>query len=113
MTPVAKYRARRDNIPVATGAMEARGGNAYIEDWPNARLVKDAHLGVLWDGTSNINALDAIHRALRKEHAHHVLRGSRRSSADRWDFGSVSNPYGEGRCFSFRLCGRGCYLSRE
>ncbi|WP_441280463.1 acyl-CoA dehydrogenase family protein [Tardiphaga sp. 862_B3_N1_1] len=74
MTPLAKYRACRDNITVATGAMEARGGNGYIEDWPNARLVRDAHLGVLWDGTSNINALDALQRSLKKERAHVDLR---------------------------------------
>ena len=74
MTPLAKYRACRDNITVATGAMEARGGNGYIEDWPNARLVRDAHLGVLWDGTSNINALDALQRSLKKERAHVNLR---------------------------------------
>lgn len=74
MTPVAKYRACRDNVTVATGAMEARGGNGYIEDWPNARLIRDAHLGVLWDGTSNVNALDALQRSLRKERAHIDLR---------------------------------------
>ena len=60
LTPIAKYRACRDNVTVATGAMEARGGNGYIEDWPNARLVRDAHLGLIWEGTSNINAIDAV-----------------------------------------------------
>lgn len=74
MTPLEKDRAYRDNITAATGAMEARGGNGYIEDWPNARLVRDARLGVLWDGTSNINALDALQRSLKKERAHIDLR---------------------------------------
>ncbi|MBU2532727.1 MAG: DNA alkylation response protein, partial [Alphaproteobacteria bacterium] len=45
-------------------------GNGYIEDWPNARLVRDAHLGVIWDGTSSVNALDVIQRAVRKERSH-------------------------------------------
>lgn len=74
LTPIAKYRACRDNVTVATASMEARGGNGYIEDWPNARLVRDAHLGVLWEGTSNINALDAIQRAVSKERAHLALQ---------------------------------------
>jgi len=74
LTPIAKYRACRDNVTVATGAMEARGGNGYIEDWPNARLVRDAHLGLLWEGTSNINALDAVQRAVGKVGAHSALR---------------------------------------
>ena len=33
LTPLLKFRACRDNIPVATGAMEVRGGNGYIEEW--------------------------------------------------------------------------------
>ncbi|MGY4299810.1 acyl-CoA dehydrogenase [Bradyrhizobium sp. i1.4.4] len=73
LTPIVKYRACRDNVSVATGAMEARGGNGYIEDWPNARLVRDAHLGLLWEGTSNINALDAVQRAVGKARAHEAL----------------------------------------
>ena len=74
LTPIVKYRACRDNVTVATGAMEARGGNGYIEDWPNARLVRDAHLGLIWEGTSNINALDAVQRAVGKARAHEALR---------------------------------------
>jgi acyl-CoA dehydrogenase len=70
LTPVHKYRASRDNIRVATGAMEVRGGNGYIEDWVNPKLVRDAHLGVLWEGTSNINALDVTTRAVVKVGAH-------------------------------------------
>jgi hypothetical protein len=54
--------------------MEARGGNGYIEDFPNARLVRDAHLGLLWEGTSNINALDAVQRAVGKARAHEALK---------------------------------------
>jgi hypothetical protein len=73
LTPLLKLRACRDNIRVATGAMEARGGNGYIEDWANARLVRDGHLGVLWEGTSNINALDVITRAVGKQRCHETL----------------------------------------
>ncbi|MEA2889996.1 MAG: hypothetical protein QOI05_789 [Bradyrhizobium sp.] len=73
LTPLLKFRACRDNIPVATGAMEVRGGNGYIEEWVHARLVRDAHIGVLWEGTSNINALDIIQRAVGKSGAHRML----------------------------------------
>jgi alkylation response protein AidB-like acyl-CoA dehydrogenase len=73
LTPLVKLRACRDNIRVATGAMEARGGNGYIEDWANARLVRDGHLGVLWEGTSNINALDVISRAVARQRCHEIL----------------------------------------
>jgi acyl-CoA dehydrogenase len=73
LTPLLKFRACRDNIAVATGAMEVRGGNGYIEEWVNARLVRDAHIGVIWEGTSNINALDIVTRAVGKSRAHRTL----------------------------------------
>ena len=47
---------------VSTGAIEMRGGNGYIEDWRNAKLVRDAHLGVLWEGTSSVNALEIVRK---------------------------------------------------
>jgi acyl-CoA dehydrogenase len=71
-----KYRACRDNVPVATGAMEMRGGNGYIEDWANAKLIRDAHLGLIWEGTSSVNALDIIRRAVGGERAHAALAGA-------------------------------------
>jgi acyl-CoA dehydrogenase len=64
LTPLYKFRACRDNIRVASHALEVRGGNGYIEDWVNARLVRDAQIGTLWEGTSNINALDVVTRAV-------------------------------------------------
>jgi acyl-CoA dehydrogenase len=73
LTPLLKFRACRDNIPVATGSMEVRGGNGYIEEWVHARLIRDAHIGVLWEGTSNINALDIVTRAVGKNRAHRPL----------------------------------------
>lgn len=73
LTPLLKFRACRDNIPVATGSMEVRGGNGYIEEWVHARLVRDAHIGVLWEGTSNINAIDIITRAVGKSGAQKAL----------------------------------------
>ena len=73
LTPIVKFRACRDNIPVATGAMEVRGGNGYIEDFVNARLIRDAQIGLLWEGTSNINALDVTTRAVAKVGAHRDL----------------------------------------
>jgi hypothetical protein len=74
LTGLLKLRACRDNVVVATGAMEARGGNGYIEDWVNPRLIRDAQVGLLWEGTSNINALDVIGRAIGKSGAQRALR---------------------------------------
>ncbi len=68
--------------------MEMRGGNGYIEDFVNARLVRDAHVGVLWEGTSNIAALDAIARAVGKTRSHEALAGSLKTLVRRIDAGA-------------------------
>jgi hypothetical protein len=73
LTPLVKFRACRDAISATRAAMETRGGNGYIEEWVNARMVRDAHIGVLWEGTSNINAIDVVRRAASKEGAHKDL----------------------------------------
>ncbi|MBA4012371.1 MAG: DNA alkylation response protein [Phenylobacterium sp.] len=73
LTPLIKFRACRDARKVTGDAMEVRGGCGYIEEWSDARLVRDAHLGSIWEGTSNIVALDVI-RAAQREGSLPVLR---------------------------------------
>ncbi len=73
LTPVYKFRACRDNIPVASQTLEVRGGIGYIEEWATARLVRDAQIGTLWEGTSNMNALDVVQRAVGKSGGHKTL----------------------------------------
>ncbi len=73
-TPLLKMMACRDNVPVATASMETRGGLGYIEEWVNARLIRDAQIGLLWEGTTNMNAIDVVMRAVGKEHAEQALR---------------------------------------
>jgi len=68
MTPLIKFRACRDARKVTGDAMEVRGGCGYIEEWTEPRLVREAHLGSIWEGTSNIVALD-VYRASTKEGA--------------------------------------------
>jgi acyl-CoA dehydrogenase len=68
LTPLIKYRACRDARRVTGDAMEVRGGVGYIEEWSDPRLVRDAHLGSIWEGTSNIVALD-VARAAKREGA--------------------------------------------
>jgi alkylation response protein AidB-like acyl-CoA dehydrogenase len=72
LTPLVKLRACRDARKVAGDAMEMRGGNGYIEEWIEPRLLRETHLGSIWEGTSNIIALD-VARAAAKAGAHRVL----------------------------------------
>jgi len=73
LTPLIKFRACRDARKVTGDAMEVRGGCGYIEEWSDPRLVRDAHLGSIWEGTSNIVALDVM-RAIQREGALPVLQ---------------------------------------
>ncbi|WP_082761468.1 acyl-CoA dehydrogenase family protein [Burkholderia savannae] len=73
LTPLIKFRACRDARRVAGDAMEVRGGTGYIEEWSDARVLRDAHLGSIWEGTSNIVALD-VARAVKREGALAPLR---------------------------------------
>ena len=49
-----------------------RGGNGYVGEWIEPRLLREAHLGSIWEGTSNIIALDVVRSAV-KTSAHRVL----------------------------------------
>jgi hypothetical protein len=72
VTPLAKYWLTARARIVAGEAMNVRGGNGYIEEWVNARLVRDAYLGAIWEGSANVVALD-VQRAIMKDRGLEVL----------------------------------------
>jgi alkylation response protein AidB-like acyl-CoA dehydrogenase len=72
LIPLAKYHVSEEARRVVAEGMEVRGGNAYIEDWPNARLLRDVHVHAIWEGTGVISALD-VARALARESAGKAL----------------------------------------
>ncbi|MFD4649869.1 acyl-CoA dehydrogenase family protein [Streptomyces sp. NPDC058441] len=87
LTPLAKHTLCKRARSVTGEAMEIRGGNGYIEDWVNPRLVRDAHLGSIWEGSSNVIALDVL-RCMRRQGAHRTLAdtyGDRAETRGRWE----------------------------
>lgn len=72
LTPLLKYVLGKWAVRVASEGVEVLAGNGYIEDWPMARVLRDAQVLPIWEGTTNILVLDAF-RALRKEGGHEVL----------------------------------------
>jgi acyl-CoA dehydrogenase len=72
LTPLAKYYVPKQAEYVALEALEMRGGNGYIEDWPNARLLRDCIVNAIWEGSSNVIALDVL-RAMEREGADRSL----------------------------------------
>jgi acyl-CoA dehydrogenase len=86
LTPLLKYVLGKQAVSVVSEGVEALGGNGYIEDWPLARVLRDAQVLPIWEGTTNILVLDTF-RALRKEGGHQALfaelaRGISQSPAD-------------------------------
>jgi acyl-CoA dehydrogenase len=73
LTPTLKFRATRDARKVCGDALEMRGGIGYIEEFATARLLRDAHLGSIWEGTGNIVAIDALTRAIGRHGADAAL----------------------------------------
>jgi acyl-CoA dehydrogenase len=73
LTPTLKFRATRDARKVCGDALEMRGGIGYVEEFATARLLRDAHLGSIWEGTGNIVALDALKRAVGRHGAETAL----------------------------------------
>jgi alkylation response protein AidB-like acyl-CoA dehydrogenase len=60
LTPLFKmHGTERARICAAEG-MEVRGGNGFIEDWPESRLLRDVSVHAIWEGSGNVIALDVL-----------------------------------------------------
>ena len=66
--PLIKLRAARLGITAASDAIEIHGGNGYIEQWPVARMLRDAQVNTVWEGPDNILCLD-VRRAIERDGA--------------------------------------------
>jgi putative acyl-CoA dehydrogenase len=64
-TAVLKYWTCKRAPVHAAEALECLGGNGYVEEWPLARLYREAPLNSIWEGSGNIQCLDVL-RAVTK-----------------------------------------------
>lgn len=72
LTPMIKYHTARQAVRFASEACELLGGNGYVENFITPRLLRDAQVLPIWEGTTNILVLDVL-RCLRKESASEPL----------------------------------------
>ena len=63
VTPLAKASTARQLMHVMPEVLEVFGGAGYVEDTGIARLLRDAQVLPIWEGTTNVLSLDAL-RAL-------------------------------------------------
>jgi alkylation response protein AidB-like acyl-CoA dehydrogenase len=68
LTPVAKLYTAKQAVVVASEALEAFGGAGYIEDTGLPRLLRDAQVLPIWEGTTNVLSLD-LWRAIERTDA--------------------------------------------
>lgn len=65
---LAKYRCSELGVSAAKQALELHGGNGYIEEYVTPRLLRDAIVNPVWEGTANIQALEVL-KILQKDGA--------------------------------------------
>ncbi|HSS01475.1 MAG TPA: acyl-CoA dehydrogenase family protein [Kofleriaceae bacterium] len=72
--PIAKLVTGKQAVAVTSEAIEACGGAGYIEDTGLPRVLADAQVLPIWEGTTNVLSLDTL-RGLGKGGALEALHG--------------------------------------
>lgn len=65
LTPLTKLSTGRWSIAAVTEAMESLGGVGYCEDSTLPALVRNTHVIPIWEGTTNVLALDFLRASAR------------------------------------------------
>jgi len=106
LTPIVKAVTGKLAVPCVSEAMELIGGNGYIEESPMPRLLRDAQVLPIWEGTTNILILDAL-RVMHKEGTQELLLSRirkqfpRETDALAYTFASLDEH--DARCWIDRL----------
>lgn len=74
LTPITKLTTAKQAVAIASETLEAFGGAGYVEDTGLPRLLADAQVLPIWEGTTNVLSLDTL-RALAKDNSLGVLLG--------------------------------------
>jgi acyl-CoA dehydrogenase len=90
LTPLFKgYFTERARL-CGADAMEIRGGNGFIEDWSDARMLRDVSVHSIWEGSGNVIALDVL-RGLADGAGPHFLADLERRAEGARDGGPASD----------------------
>jgi hypothetical protein len=65
LTPIAKLTTARQAVSISSEVLESFGGAGYVEDTGLPRLLRDAQVLPIWEGTTNVLSLDVV-RVLAK-----------------------------------------------
>ena len=75
---MAKYYASEIAEKVASKAIEIHGGVGVTKDYPVEKLYRDAKIGRIYEGTSNIQLLTIAKKLLGEVNPSHDMRGKMR-----------------------------------
>jgi acyl-CoA dehydrogenase len=73
VAPLAKLATGRLAVAAASEYLECFGGAGYVEDTGVPRLLRDAQVLPIWEGTTNVLSVDALRAAGRDEGVKQVL----------------------------------------
>ncbi|GAA4107961.1 acyl-CoA dehydrogenase [Aminobacter aganoensis] len=73
LTPVAKAFATDVGVDVASLGVQVHGGMGFIEETGAARLLRDARIAPIYEGTNGIQAIDLVTRKLPLGNGDHVF----------------------------------------
>ena len=73
LTPVAKLATARWAVAGTAEAMESLGGVGYCEDSGLPAVVRNAHVLPIWEGTTNVLALDLLRAEVKERSATAIL----------------------------------------
>ncbi len=72
LTPIAKSFATDMGVEVASMGIQVHGGMGFIEETGAARLLRDARIAPIYEGTNGIQAIDLVTRKLPLSNGDHV-----------------------------------------
>ncbi|MDQ7906179.1 acyl-CoA dehydrogenase family protein [Phytohabitans sp. ZYX-F-186] len=73
VAPLAKLTTGKLAVASASEYVESFGGAGYVEDTGVSRLLRDAQVLPIWEGTTNVLALDALRAVVRDDAAGPLL----------------------------------------
>lgn len=75
LTSIAKLTTGRQAVAITSEVLEAHGGAGYVEDTGLPLLLRDAQVMPIWEGTTNVLALDALRALAHGDSGLITLRG--------------------------------------
>lgn len=81
LVPVAKLTLGKQVVQQTSEALECFGGAGYIEDTGLPRLLRDAQVLPIWEGTTNVLSLDLFRAEMKESALTAILKDLKRRSS--------------------------------